>query len=189
MEKKKTVIRKKTKGSKAIITRHTPLKKILGLGMQCDRCGHCCSHGSGFLTREEHKKIAEFLKISEKELKERYLEEVEKLNTRLWRPKLVKEQGKENLPYGKCVFLKDNRCEIHKIKPLQCRVGNCFEHGEKLSLWFTLNHFLNENDPESIRQYAVYLKSGGKTLKGAELKNLVKDKEKLKKILSYEVLK
>ena len=189
MKKKKIIIGRKIKKSKAIITRHTPLKRVLELGMQCDRCGHCCSHGSGFLAREDHRKIAKFLKISEKELKERYLEEIEKFNTKLWRPKLKKGQGKENLPYGKCVFLTDNKCGIHKAKPLQCKIGNCFEHGEKLSLWFTLNCFLNENDPESVRQYAVYIKSGGKTLKGAELKNLVKDREKLKKILNYGILR
>lgn len=168
------------------ITTHTPLKRVLELGMQCNRCGHCCSHGSGFLVREDHRKIAKHLKVSEKKLKEKFLEEIEKFNTRLWRPRLEK---KGNLPYGKCIFLKDKLCKIHKVKPLQCRIGNCSENGEKLSLWFTLNYFLNENDPESVRQYAVYLKSGGKTLEGAELKEIIKDKDKLKKILEYKIMR
>lgn len=187
----------KGKKKKITINAHTPLKKILELGSVCRKCGHCCSHGSGFLAKEDHKKIAKALGISEKKLKERYLEEIEKFNTRLYRPKLKKEKGKEILPYGKCVFLmekgkgesREMLCRIHKVKPLQCKIGNCSKHGEKLNLWFTLNHFLNGNNPESIRQYAVYLKSRGKTLKGAELDKLVKDKEKLNKILNYEILR
>jgi len=50
-----------------------------------------------------------------------------------------------------------------------------------------LNHFVNKDDAESIRQFASYLKTGGKTLEGAELKDLVTDKDKLKKILSFEI--
>ncbi|PIN86071.1 hypothetical protein COV19_07000 [Candidatus Woesearchaeota archaeon CG10_big_fil_rev_8_21_14_0_10_44_13] len=184
---------KKAGRKRITINAHTPLKDILELGSVCRKCGHCCSHGSGFLTREDHRRIAEHLRISENKLKEKYLEEIEKFNTRLWRPRLKKGPGKENLPYGKCVFLMEKGgqklCRIHGVKPLQCRIGNCTKHGEKLTLWFTLNYFLNENDPESVRQYATYLKSGGKTLKGAELNGLVKDKGKLDRILSYEILR
>lgn len=193
MKRSESLKTQNTKSKKITINAYTPLKKILGLGSVCRKCGHCCSHGSGFLIKKDHKRIAKALGISEKKLKERYLEEIEKFNTRLYRPKLKKFEGKENLPYGKCVFLKEKGtemlCKIHKVKPLQCKVGNCSKHGEKLNLWFTLSYFLNENDPESIRQYAVYLKSGGKTLKGAELNKLIKDKEKLNKILNYKILR
>ncbi|MFO8016547.1 MAG: YkgJ family cysteine cluster protein [Candidatus Woesearchaeota archaeon] len=175
------------------ITKDTPLSEILELGSVCRRCGHCCSHGSGFLVRQDHEKIADFLGINVKELKERYLEEDEKFNTRLWRPKLKKKEDKDHLPYGECIFLekKEGRasCRIDEVKPLQCRTGNCSEQGEELNLWFTLHHFLNENDPESVRQYAAYLRTGGKTLPGFELESLIKDKNKLKKILDYEILR
>ena len=52
-----------------------------------------------------------------------------------------------------------------------------------------VNHVDDSNDAESIRQYSQYIKSGGKVIPGAELGNLVPDKEKLKKILAYEILK
>jgi hypothetical protein len=52
-----------------------------------------------------------------------------------------------------------------------------------------LNYFVNKNDPESIRQFNAHLKSGGKTLPGGELKDFVPDEKKLKKILSFEMLK
>jgi len=93
-------------------------------------------------------------------------------------------------PYGKCIFFdKEVGCRIHEVKPLECKVSmGCKDYGEQLSLWFMLNHFVNKDDAESIRQFATYLKSGGKTLPQAELKDLVPDKVKLKKILSYEIL-
>ncbi|MBD3313173.1 hypothetical protein GF345_01900 [Candidatus Woesearchaeota archaeon] len=169
------------------INRKTPLSEILKLGKTCSACGHCCRHGSGALARGDLKKIADKLGMTEKEVKERYLENSRKFHTVLLKPKLIKEEGR---PYGRCVFLgPENKCSIHDVKPLQCAIGNCTEHGEELNLWFTLNHYLNENDPESVRQYAIYLKCGGKTLPGAELSKLIKDKEKLRKILEYEIMR
>jgi len=169
------------------INRKTPLSEVLELGKTCSACGHCCRHGSGCLVRGDLAQIAKKLGMTEKEVKERYLEENEKFHTVLLKPRLIKEEGK---PYGKCVFLSpENRCSIHDAKPLQCRTGNCSEHGEDLNLWFILTHHLNENDPESVRQYAIYLKCGGRTLPGWELENLIKDKEKLKKILDYKIMR
>ena len=134
---------------------------------------------------EDLKKIADFLGISKEEVKKLYLEEKELFNTRLSRPRL-KTNDK---PYGRCIFLENKECKIHKVKPFQCRVGNCNQHGERLSIWFMLNYLVNKEDPESIRQYAAYLSSGGKTIKGGRLEELVPDQEKLKKILSFEQLK
>jgi len=167
------------------ITKNTTITEILKISQDCKQCGHCCSQGSGFLVGDDIKNIAEYLKITEKEVKEKYLEEKELFNTKLLRPKLKKEDK----PYGECIFLKDKKCTINKVKPLQCRVGNCNEYGEKLSIWFMLNYLVNKDDPESIRQYAAYLKSGGKTITGGKLEELVPDKERLKKILNFEEFK
>jgi hypothetical protein len=137
--------------------------------------------------REDYKPLADFLGVTVDEMKEKHLEEIEKFNTKLMRPKLRREKGK---PYGPCLFYSEkNGCAVHDAKPLECKVGNCSKHSEDLSLWFTLNYYLNENDPESIRQFAAYLNSGGKTLDDAELKHLVPDEKKLKKILNYEIIK
>jgi hypothetical protein len=51
-----------------------------------------------------------------------------------------------------------------------------------------LNHFVKPDDPESVRQWSVYLKTQP-TIGGGELKDLVKDKERLAKILSYEIFR
>ena len=173
-----------------IITKNTPLKEALKLAApcRCNTCNHGCTMGSGSLVGDDLKSIARFLGISEEELKKGFLEEVELFNKKLMRPKLIREKSK---PYGRCIFFDDEKgCTIHEVKPLECKTSiNCKDYGEDLSVWFMVNHIIDTNDAESIRQYAQYIKSGGKIIPGAELENLVPDKEKLKKILNYEILK
>jgi len=168
------------------ISRKTPKQTILKLAKDCEQCGHCCKFNSGFLIEEdgELKEIAKFLKISEDELKKHYLEEGEHFHTKRLRPKTKKTDK----PYGECVFLKENNCMIHNAKPLQCRIGNCNEHGEQLLSWFWVNYFVNPDDPQSIREYASYLEANP-TIPGAELENIVQDKEQLKKILKFDIFK
>lgn len=167
------------------ISTKTPVEEVKKLAGNCLKCGHCCKYGSGFLISDDKKKIAKFLQINEDELSKQFLEKGEKFNTTLQRPKMMRK-GK---PYGECVFY-DNKqgCTIHDVKPLHCRIGHCNQHGEYLHLWFTINYFVNKNDPESIRQWATYLKTHP-TIPGGELDELVPDKELLKKILSYEILR
>ena len=154
---------------------------------KCNACNIGCKHGSGAFADDEIKKLADHLKIDEDVLKKEFLEEVEKFNTKKLRPRILRKDKQ----FGKCIFFDEELgCKIHDAKPMECRVAmGCKEYGEQLSLWFMLNHFINENDAQSIRDYATYLKSGGKTLEGGRLEELVPDKEKLKKILSFEILK
>lgn len=167
------------------ISTKTPKEDILKLLKDCGKCGSCCKYSSGYLVEEDHKRIAEFLEITEKELEEKFLEEGEKYNTKRFRPKILRK-GK---PYGECIFLdKKEGCTIHEVKPLHCKVGECKDHGESTHLWFTLNYFVNKNDPESIRQWAAYLKTHP-TIPGGKLEELVPDKELLQKILNFEILK
>ena len=172
-----------------MITKNTPLKEVLKLAApcKCNACNHGCKFGSGSLAEDDAKKISAFLEISEEELKKGFLEEVELFNKKLLRPKLMREKGKT---YGQCIFYDEQKgCTIHEAKPLECKTSiNCKDYGEDLSIWFMVNHIVDQNDAESIRQFAQYIKSGGKLITGAELENLVPDKEKLRKILSYDIL-
>ena len=172
-----------------IIIKNTPLKDVLKLAApcRCNACNHGCKYGSGSLAGEDAKKISAFLEISEEELKKGFLEEVELFNKKILRPKLVREGNKT---YGQCVFYDDAKgCTIHEVKPLECKTSiQCKDYGEDLSVWFMLNHVVDLQDAESIRQYAQYIKSGGKLIPGASLEEIVPDKEKLRKILSYEIL-
>lgn len=155
---------------------------------RCNACNNGCKYGSGLLAKDDAKKIAEFLQIPEEELKKGFLEEVEQFNTKMLKPRLLKENNKA---FGQCVFYdKQKGCAIHEVKPLQCKTSIiCKEYGEGLSVWFMVNHIVNPDDAESVRQFAQYIKSGGKLITGASLQELVPDKEKLRKILSYEILK
>ena len=165
----------------------TDVKDILVLGnpCKCDACTVGCRHGSGFLADDDIPKLAKFMDISEEVLKKEFLEEVEKFNTKRYRPRILRK----NKPYGKCIFFDEEiGCKVHEAKPLECRTSmGCKDYGEELSIWFMLNHFVNKDDAESVRQYASYLKSGGKMIEGASLQELVPDKEKLKKILNFEI--
>ncbi len=163
------------------ITKNTPLKTVLKIGDNCEQCGHCCSYSSGFATEEDITKISLHLGVTENELKKKYFEEKTKFNTKMHRPK-TKKEGKQ---YGPCVFLKNKKCSIHEVKPLQCRIGNCSEHGDALNQWFDLNFFVNVNDGKSIREYWGVL-NARKPIEGGELKDLVKSKERLKKMLDGE---
>ncbi len=171
----------------AVLTKNTPLGDVLKLSHPC-RCNACsvgCRYGSGSLADEDLPKIAKLLGTSEEELKKSFLEEIEKFNTKKYRPKILRK-GK---PYGTCIFYgEDIGCKIHAAKPLECKVSmGCKDYGEQVIIWFMLNHFVDANDAESIRQYASYLKSGGKTLEGGKLEDLVPNKEKLRKILGIEI--
>jgi len=128
------------------------------------------------------------MNIDEEVLKKEFLEEVEKFNTKKFRPRIKRKEGR---PYGKCIFFDEKLgCKIHEAKPLECKIAmGCKDYGEDLILWFMLNHFVNKDDAESIRQFASYLKAGGKTLDGGKLEELVPDKAKLKKILDLEIMK
>jgi len=169
------------------VTRQTAKKTMIKLAPPC-RCRACstgCNYGGGILEDADIQKIAEFLKISVDSLKSNFIDEIEKFNTKRWRTKF-NDDGKG---YGKCAFFKDNQCAIHQVKPLQCRIATgCKPHGQDASIWFHLNYFVNENDPESIRQWAQYLKTHP-TIPGGKLEELVPDKDRLDKILSYEILK
>ena len=55
-------------------------------------------------------------------------------------------------------------------------------------LWFDLNYFMDAEDPQSIREWAIRLNLKP-TIPGGNLHELVPDQEKLKKILHYHELK
>ncbi len=168
------------------ITKHTPEKEVIRLASDCGLCGKCCQYGSGFLAQGDFARIAKFLRITEKQLKERYLEKVEKFSQELYRPRLVKKSK----PYGVCIFYnKAENCTIHGVKPLHCKVtAPCSAYGDELDQWFNLNYVVNPADPESIRQWATFVKFR-EVIPGGELKELVKNPSKLKKVLTYEILR
>lgn len=170
-----------------MITRKTKKTEVIQKAkIDCKSCTHCCEYGSGIVLTDEVKNLASGFGIDEIKFIEKYLDEFKNFNTTHYKFKTIK--SKPTKPYGKCIFLDKKGCTIHNIKPLHCKVGNCTEIGEDINIWFTLNHFVDPYDPESIREWAQYIKLGNKIIDGGKLEDLVADKKKLKKILNYEIL-
>ncbi len=178
---------KKTKKIK--IKRSTPLPRILELAppCSCTACAHGCTMGSGLLADGDLKPLAKFLGLTEEKLKSDWLEEIEQFNKKMYRPKILRDVK----PYGRCIFHnKEKGCTVHEAKPLMCRISmGCREYGPDLITWFVLNHVINPNDPEAIRQYKAYIDAGGNVIAGGKIENLVQNKDTLKKILSFRMLK
>lgn len=146
-----------------MINPNTTTKKVLEIGKECDRSGRCCRNGSGIVLTDEIPKLSKKMGMSESEFKEKYLNEFANFNTRHFRLKQIKVDGR---PHGPCVFLAGNDCKIHEFKPLHCRVSSCCSgQGEDLGLWFMEKYFVNKDDPESMKEYELYKKCGGKTLR------------------------
>tara|TARA_Y100000310_G_C20645628_1_gene796373 strand:+ start:1466 stop:1999 length:534 start_codon:yes stop_codon:yes gene_type:complete len=168
------------------ITKLTPKERIFEFAkIECKDCTHCCHFGGGFLLDEDIERISKSLGVSKKEFKQKYTEKFEKFNTSILRLK-AEEPSKV---YSSCAFLDDKeKCMLQDSKPLHCMISSCNKYGDMLEQWFTLNYFVNLDDPESLRQWALYLKTHY-TIQGGNLEELVPDKEMLKKILGYEILK
>jgi len=167
------------------ITRSTPQQIVINLAPACDclQCRHGCTMGSGIFAQGEVEKLAKFLNKDVEDLKKNRLEEVTRFGKVFHRPKI----DSKGLPYGKCTFFDEKiGCAIHEAKPLQCKVAmGCKEYGEDLMLWFMLNHVVDPLNQNSVREYAAYLKSGAKVLKGGELESLIPDREMREKTLNF----
>ena len=179
-----------------MISINTPKEDMIRLApaCTCEACQHGCSYGSGVLADEDLKPMAKFLGISKEELKENYLEKIEKFSTTRLRPQILRKNKKDGqeLPFGNCVFLDDKKmCKVHDAKPLECKVSSgCQSHSTDASHWFTLNYFVNKDDPESVRQWHQFLKNtNNETIVGGTLKELVPNKKKKERILKYDILK
>jgi Fe-S-cluster containining protein len=108
----------------------------------CDRCQAACTVKPGWFKPGEIAPVAKFLNLTEQELFDRYL------GVDWWEAGYCGGRAVENDifllapaitsmspgseypgdPHGTCVFLKDGRCEIHEVKPYECKK---YFHGSK----------------------------------------------------------
>ncbi len=153
-----------------MIRKNTPKKEVLKIAENCKGCGTCCTHDGCFVLSEETDKIAQYLDMDPDNFKEKFLKNIDMFHTNLF--KTLNVEG--------CIFLEDNKCSIHDVKPMHCRIGSCNEHGESLIEWYYLNYLVNTDDPESIRQWNTRLKFK-KTISGGNSHELVKDKKSISK--------
>ena len=103
----------------------------------CKQCGECCKNKKICLTLTEVGKIEEFTKKPYKSFAKVVYQSVGSFKL----PQIVLKRRGED-----CWFLKDGKCGIHPVKPLQCRtypvlfnhvileelkkLGYCWEEGE-----------------------------------------------------------
>ena len=108
-----------------------PLKigvPIIPIRHKCKKCGACCKNIKLSIFKHEIKRMAEFLKMSEKEFMEKHISE-EKLMTRsifknhkILKHLIVEGYRLNKEKDGNCPFLnKQNTCEIYEVRPHKCR--------------------------------------------------------------------
>jgi len=84
------------------------------LRFSCTRCGRCCMTGGDyfvFLTKQEAGRIRNYLKLSRRWFRQRYLQRLES-------GELVAAVREDDC----CVFLDaDGQCRVYAVRPVQCR--------------------------------------------------------------------
>lgn len=95
----------------------------------CAFCVACCHHKPGWMKPKQFREIAAFLGLGLKEAFEKYFmidwwENYKKSGRRAYmiQPAIVGQEGRyaPGVPRGTCVFLKDEKCMIHSVKPIEC---------------------------------------------------------------------
>lgn len=83
-----------------------------GLRFECTGCGQCCTGAPGYvwITKEDIVRMADYLKISINEFSRRFVRHAKGRLSLL-----------ENHKTYDCVFLKDKKCQIYPVRPIQCR--------------------------------------------------------------------
>ena len=144
------------------ITLATTSEEIINLTSECNKCGHCCSFGSGYLIEEDFETLAKHLDIDVETLKKDYLEEVTILTKILHKPKLIHKESKF---FGSCIFLKDGICDIHSVKPFYCKLGSgCKNEADLIWQWFLHHHVIGDSK-SAIDEYdklLLFYKDEGK---------------------------
>ena len=84
-----------------------------GLKFRCTKCGKCCTGFPGhvWISKKEIAVMSHYLKIDEKTFCKKFTRNINGYISL-----------KENLPSYDCIFFKDNLCQIHHVRPFQCRL-------------------------------------------------------------------
>ena len=83
-----------------------------GLRFKCTECGQCCTGAPGYtwVSDAEIKAIADHLGLSVEEFTKRYLRWANGRFALLENPRSYD-----------CVFLREKKCQIYSVRPVQCR--------------------------------------------------------------------
>ncbi|MBA2369211.1 MAG: YkgJ family cysteine cluster protein [Candidatus Protochlamydia sp.] len=94
------------------VIQDNPIWYEKGLTFECTGCGACCTGSPGYIwvNEEEITAIATHLNLSIQDFSHKYLRLVHGRLSLLEDPKSYD-----------CIFLKDKKCQIYALRPVQCR--------------------------------------------------------------------
>jgi len=94
-----------------------------GLRFNCTGCGKCCGGVPGYVwvTEQEMLAIAQYLNITVELLKRLYIRQRDNRYALIERPKYNYD----------CIFLKDKKCSIYPVRPIQCKTFPWWEYNLK----------------------------------------------------------
>ncbi len=173
-----------------LISKDTPIDEVLKIENP-NPYAHC-KFASGYVLDEEIKDIAHFLGITEEELKREYLEKTERFGKEMFRvkqdkKKIFSDEGKIELPNGKCVFY-DERfgCLLGDKRPLFCKLPNHPLLSKDLIEWFDINFVIDPDDPKTLKEWEGYVKMKSDVIPGGELESII-PKERLDEIRNKNI--
>jgi Fe-S-cluster containining protein len=102
-----------------------------GFAWSCRMCGGCCDTPQ--ITKKDIANIAGHLRLSFKEVVDKYLSSFDGV------------YGEMKSVKGKCIFLKENRCSIYKVRPLICRLRPYSPQMKNGKLILTYDIWFKEN--------------------------------------------
>jgi len=127
----------------------------------CPKCQSACSYCPGWFLPGQVEKVAEHLNMTLKELFDKYL------GVNWWEgevpifvlaPATTKMSAGSEYPgdpRGKCIFYKDGKCEIHPVKPYECRKAI---HGDTQEVVQERHRFISKKwNKEQYRKQIVEL--------------------------------
>ncbi|KKN19169.1 hypothetical protein LCGC14_0948550 [marine sediment metagenome] len=121
---------------------------------KCIRCGFCCNMRTCIPTPDELKEIAKFLKLTPKELINKYYA-IDKtssgdyyyikptgVNTRDLAGKFIPDDRTFN--EGKCIFLEGKDCKIYSVRPNHAKTMECWKGGNMVE--YNVHKFWKNNE-------------------------------------------
>ena len=113
------------------------LKQMTSIECQCERCRDACYHKPGWFAPGEAERVADYLKLPLQELFDTKLmvdwltageDTVGTAPVFILSPAVTRSSPGGEFdanPRGRCVFYVDDKCSIHAVKPMECRLWSC----------------------------------------------------------------
>ena len=106
-EEANTCFYKFLKSDKLNQRRFSNIVKEVTKKIDCTSCGNCCKKIAPDISNEDIKRISSYLSLSTEEFIQKYLKKT--------------TEDRFQFKDTPCIFLQQNRCEIYKVRPEECK--------------------------------------------------------------------